>query len=114
MEELYRILKPHGKLKIIVPYWLNRGMWNDPTHVRLPCLYMFDFLTKDKEFSTTNYITKARFKIIKRKFRFNKLLKPLEFLVNLFPDLYECSFLRFFIPAGSIYLNLKKYNFYKI
>ena len=33
-KELTRILKPNGKLFVIVPYFLSPCAWGDPTHVR--------------------------------------------------------------------------------
>lgn len=32
LEELYRILKPGGKIKAIVPYFSSTGAFQDPTH----------------------------------------------------------------------------------
>lgn len=34
MEEVYRILKPGGKIKVIAPYYNNMRAWQDPTHKR--------------------------------------------------------------------------------
>ena len=34
MDEVYRILKPGGKIKIISPYYTSMRCWQDPTHVR--------------------------------------------------------------------------------
>jgi len=34
MDEVYRILKPGGKIKIVAPYWSSIRAWQDPTHVR--------------------------------------------------------------------------------
>jgi len=34
MEEVYRILKIGGKLKIVAPYYNSVRCWQDPTHVR--------------------------------------------------------------------------------
>ena len=35
MEELWRIMKPGGKLFVGVPYWNSFEAWGDPTHARL-------------------------------------------------------------------------------
>jgi predicted SAM-dependent methyltransferase len=34
MNEVYRILKPGGKIKIVAPYWNSIRCWQDPTHLR--------------------------------------------------------------------------------
>lgn len=34
MDEVYRILKPGGKIKIIAPYYTSIRCWQDPTHKR--------------------------------------------------------------------------------
>jgi len=34
MEEVYRILKPGGKIKVIAPYYNSMRAWQDPTHKR--------------------------------------------------------------------------------
>ena len=34
MNEVYRILKPGGKIKIIAPYYTSIRCWQDPTHKR--------------------------------------------------------------------------------
>ena len=34
MNEAYRVLKPEGRLTVIVPHWNNSRMWGDPTHKR--------------------------------------------------------------------------------
>jgi len=34
MNEVYRILKPGGKIKIIAPYYTSMRCWQDPTHKR--------------------------------------------------------------------------------
>ena len=34
MDEVYRILKPGGKIKVIAPYYNSIRCWQDPTHKR--------------------------------------------------------------------------------
>ena len=46
MEEAYRILKPGGKFKVIVPYYANRRAFQDPTHVRFMAETSFGYLNK--------------------------------------------------------------------
>ena len=35
LNEIYRILKPEGKVRLIAPYWANMRAVGDPTHCRL-------------------------------------------------------------------------------
>jgi predicted SAM-dependent methyltransferase len=34
MDEIYRILKPGGKVKFVAPYYTSMRCWQDPTHKR--------------------------------------------------------------------------------
>jgi len=34
MDEVYRILKPGGKLRVVAPYYTSIRCWQDPTHKR--------------------------------------------------------------------------------
>ena len=47
MDEVYRILKPGGKLKIIAPYYSSIRAWQDPTHQRAINEACFLYLNKD-------------------------------------------------------------------
>lgn len=46
MDELHRILKPGGRLDIIVPYYKGPIAWGNPTHVRAFSYETFLFFTK--------------------------------------------------------------------
>ena len=90
MEEIYRILKPKGKVEIIVPYYKAKDAYRDPTHKH--------FFTEDsmKYFDPSfpyNFYTKARFKILKTElyndsFPFYHLRKYLniDLKVPIFPN----------------------------
>jgi SAM-dependent methyltransferase len=39
MDEVYRILKPNGRLVVRVPHYTGRSAWCDPTHVRAFAAY---------------------------------------------------------------------------
>lgn len=45
--ELYRILKPGGKVTIIAPYYSSERAYGDPTHVRYINEFMCYYLTKE-------------------------------------------------------------------
>ena len=44
--EIYRILKPGGKVKLIAPYYSSIRAWGDPTHTRAICDLSFYYLDK--------------------------------------------------------------------
>lgn len=90
MEEIYRILKPGGKVKIVTVYWNHYHSITDPQHVSFFNEYSWDFFTGKRK----GYYTKSRFKIesldltydayAKAVFRNNRLLKFLSrFLCNI-------------------------------
>jgi len=43
MEEIHRILKPYGKVEIIVPYYKSTAAVTDPTHKHLFTEHSMDF-----------------------------------------------------------------------
>ena len=42
LNEIWRILKPGGKLSVKLPYWRHEMTWNDPTHRRGYGMGIFD------------------------------------------------------------------------
>jgi len=102
LEDFHRISKPRGKLVIIVPYWLQYGMLNDPTHRRFFNYFSFDFLAKNLQFSECHYLIKVEYRPLKRKYMFNRWLKLMEIFANKFPRFYESSPLRYIFSAGSV------------
>lgn len=104
MEELHRILKPDGILKIWVPNCCSPQAYNNPDHKRGFGLGSFGVFTKVG--------TKVRFEILKKKFSFvfqngakwkstNKIINP---VLNLWQGFTEKFFP--FLPA-EIYFELK-------
>jgi len=47
MNELYRILKPEGKVTIIAPYYTSIRAYGDPTHQRFICDWTFLYYNKE-------------------------------------------------------------------
>jgi len=47
MNELHRITKKDGKVKLIYPYWRSFGAYSDPTHVHFFNEKMIDYFLKD-------------------------------------------------------------------
>jgi SAM-dependent methyltransferase len=52
MDEIYRILKPGGKVKLVAPYYTSIRCWQDPTHKR--AISEATFLYYNKEWRTNN------------------------------------------------------------
>lgn len=108
MEEIYRISKKEGLIKIKVPYFAHPGAFQDPPHVRFFTLKTFDYFSYRFEL---NYYSKARFKIREKKLNFftkrEKLSKFFEFFINISPNFYERFISRIF-PAEELYIELVK------
>lgn len=64
MEEFYRILKPNGILKLIIPHYNHPDAYMDFTHKHFFTFAFPDFFS---EGHNLDYYTKARFKCIKKK-----------------------------------------------
>ncbi|OGK09914.1 hypothetical protein A2767_01830 [Candidatus Roizmanbacteria bacterium RIFCSPHIGHO2_01_FULL_35_10] len=64
MQEIHRILKPNGMVKIIVPYFKSDGAYQDPTHKHFFTEKSMDYFSYSGEY---NYYTKSRFKILKKE-----------------------------------------------
>lgn len=76
MDEVYRILKPGGKLTVIVPYLTSFRAFQDPTHRRFVCKESFYYF--NKEWMDTNklshYGIKSNFDVIFSYFINNDLV----------------------------------------
>lgn len=114
MKELYRILKPGGVLKIIVPHFTCAGSWLDPQHKRPFGYFSFDFFSKDASYEAARLNTHehaARFSSQKRRLIFGKKYQVwnyvIEWIANKFPYVYEDTPLRIF-PAIELKVELTK------
>lgn len=65
MDEVYRILKPGGFIKIIAPYYTSVRCWQDPTHKRAISEETFKYFDKSWRELThlTHYPIKSDFEI---------------------------------------------------
>jgi len=70
LEEVQRILRPHGLFLVRVPYYRSEGAFRDPTHVRFFTERTFDYFAPDgaTALSTHNYYSSARFIVQKLEF----------------------------------------------
>jgi len=83
IEEIHRILKPNGKVEIIVPYYKHKNAFTDVTHKHFFTEDSLNFLTND-----TNPVTKCKFEIVdfkiqNNKFPFNILNKYLDICIEI-------------------------------
>jgi SAM-dependent methyltransferase len=69
MEEIYRILKPCGMVKLSVPYWNSVSAHGDPTHRRGFHELTFRFFDPDSPLcKERHYYTPVRFNVTKEVF----------------------------------------------
>jgi SAM-dependent methyltransferase len=109
MQEIHRILKSKGKAVIVVPYFTSIFAFRDPTHKHFFTHKTFDYYLKN--YKNLHYFNFEFSKIIYRKIIFGKKIQVwnyiLEPLFNLFPKIYENTFLRGF-PAMELKVILVK------
>ena len=106
VEEIWRITKNKGLVKIIVPIAPSVWAFCDPTHKQFYTYFTFNYFTEN---SALNYYSKARFNILKVKIKFNKYLKFIEWFFNssrLFKKIYAI-YLYNLIPAEYLKFDLK-------
>jgi SAM-dependent methyltransferase len=108
LEEIHRIAQPRALIKIHVPYFASYNAFADPTHISFFTYKTFDYFTDNFDY---NYYTSARFKIIKRKIyvthaTYGLILKPLEWLINRLPRVYE-KFFCYILPSNSLSVELE-------
>ncbi len=65
-EEVYRVLRPGGKVSVAVPYWKHANAVVDPTHTRVVHPKAFDFFNPDHP---QHHQTHAKFLVSSRKTR---------------------------------------------
>lgn len=97
MNEFHRVLKPKGKLKILVPHGLNPDFWSTPDHVK-----GFTYTTFN-QFWQDDHIGYPKFRCIKRKLIVK--FKCLQFLADRFPVKVEKFY--WLIPADEIRAELE-------
>tara|TARA_Y100000310_G_scaffold329947_1_gene400709 strand:- start:37865 stop:38377 length:513 start_codon:yes stop_codon:yes gene_type:complete len=104
VEELHRICKNGGIIKIRSPAFPNMCSAQDPLTKKFMTYNTFEYF-KDGGF---DYYSKARFKTLKREYIFslNPKLKWLSFLPNLAPKFYT-RFLFNLFPSNCLYYKLK-------
>lgn len=111
MEEAYRVCKPGGVVKVIVPYF--RSVWAsiDPTHKHFFTVDSFAYFDPNHSFYIRYAYSLARFKVEKVIFNEslkNRWLKKIVLsLANKWPNYYEYYFSHFY-PMDDISFYLRK------
>ena len=105
VKELYRILKPKGKLFVRVPHFSSAGAFT-PHHKLFFNTTAFDDITIGEDYSTSLDGTRKLFKLISKKLILYKGLWFLNYLfeplINLILPHYERSFLKAIFPSPEI------------
>ena len=106
MEEIYRIIRGKGLVKVIVPYFRSASAFIDPTHKHFFTVNSFAYYDPSNEICNRYDYTTARFKVVKIVFNETlKLRSPLKYIVkklaNMFPLRYE-RHLSHLIPMDDI------------
>lgn len=116
MEEIWRICEDNAKITIAVPYYNSIGAFRDPTHKIFFTYDTFDYFTVTDKYPS--FYSEAKFEIIKKSILFYPFesnifgrlrlfhMMPIHIIANLFPYLYEHSFLKLF-SARDLYIELK-------
>lgn len=111
MEEVYRITKPGGGVKVIVPYFRSEWAFIDPTHKAFYTVDSFAYYDPRHIICQRYDYTSARFLV--DKIVFNETLqnrwtkKLIVRLANKYPNRYEC-YLSHLYPLDDITYYLKK------
>jgi SAM-dependent methyltransferase len=103
MEEIHRILKSGGVLKIIVPHFSSDDSYSDITHRHYFSFRSFDIFAQNTHHFY--FYTNVRFDIVDKKIVFGRLMRyiGIEFIANRFPSIYEAHFAFIFQAYALIF-----------
>jgi ubiquinone/menaquinone biosynthesis C-methylase UbiE len=111
LEEIYRILKKNGKLKIVVPYFRSVWAYIDPTHKNFFTVDSFMYFDPNNFYFNNVQYTRATFQITKVIFNENLknsfLKKILILFANKYKHFYEYNLSHLF-PLDDITFYLVK------
>ena len=111
MEEIHRVLKPAGLVKVIVPYFRSTWAHIDPTHKHFFTVHSFAYFDPDDLICQRYDYSLARFKVEKTVFNetlANRWTKRLVLrLANRWPSRYEYYFSHLY-PLDDISFYLRK------
>ncbi len=110
MEELHRITKTGGIIKITVPFFASRYYYTDITHKHSFASRSFDYFDPSEELSRYHY-SNCKFKKLKVEYEplpniyRRDIERPLVWLANWKKDFYE-HHLAYLFPVHDIYFEL--------
>jgi SAM-dependent methyltransferase len=117
MEELHRILRPGGELRIYVPHYASDNFNTDPTHKTSFGLRSMNYFASNVPFHYTFYTNKS-FILNERHLSFRQhddgysLKNPfkllgIEWMANRAPRIYE-RFFAYLLPPSEVFFSLTK------
>lgn len=117
MEELHRILKPGGELRIYAPHYASDNFNTDPTHKTSFGFRSMNYFVSNVPFHYTFYTNKS-FILKNRRISFRQhddgysLKNPLKLLgiewaINKAPRIYE-RFFAYILPPSEVFFSLTK------
>jgi len=111
IEELHRITKANGVMKITVPFFASRYFHTDITHKHSFACRSFDYFDPSKELSKYKYsrcklkVTKVEYEPLPNVYRRN-IERPIVWFANWKKDFYE-RYLAYIFPLHDIYFELE-------
>jgi ubiquinone/menaquinone biosynthesis C-methylase UbiE len=109
IKEFHRILKPNGKVIILVPHFTSATSWCNPEHLRTFSKNTYDCYVKGHSYDRCYDF---HFSSIKSKIQFgktyqiwNRIIEP---LANKFDTIYENTFCCYLFPAMEVRTELTK------
>lgn len=122
MEELHRLLRPGGLVRLVTPHYTNPCAYADLTHRRYLSLRALDGFTSqaanlrvtllgrllETDFPAMDFYSLARFEKVEARLSFGRPFRYLgvQWLANRWPRIYE-FYLAGLFPARDIYLTLR-------
>lgn len=106
VKELWRIAKDGARVFIQAPHYSNFGVWGDLTHKKGYSFFSLRHYNIDRKYTNSLVANKEVFEII-TKIDFSKIFRPIQYLANKFPLIYE-SFFSYIFNARTVYYELKK------
>lgn len=108
VEEIHRILRPSGMLRVESPYFTSVGAFADPTHRRFLTSGVFDYFIEGTPGAGYGY-TEARFRLVSRRVTFMKdrwIPRFVQRWLNAHIGLYERHW-AFILPGNLVSFELE-------